>query len=248
MIKPYSEIKDLNIRCIDGRLGVIDDLLIDDEQWKVHHLVVSLNGPLRNQQVLIAPSVLTTANFELRHVAINLTRQQLFDSPPLDRKQPVSRQYEQALEKHYGRPVYWLSLALSTPRLLAKKFEESTQLAVDEHENTANLRSAEEICGYDIDNRGGQAGYVCDLTVNTDQWVIEELASHTGSWLSSKVSNVPARRIRNVDWLSRRISIAEVHDRERKRQNSLASGTPDAPHFEPSDATQRNETAFADAS
>jgi len=83
----------------DGEIGKVNDLYFDDDQWTVRYLV-DKTGFL-GRQVLIAPVAITEINNDQEMIRVNLTREQIEDSPPLDREKPLSRDLETKIIEHY---------------------------------------------------------------------------------------------------------------------------------------------------
>ena len=103
----YKDLIGRNIVATDGELGPIKDILFDDRTWKVRYFVVNTSKWLIGRKVLLSPSSfapLGTRDDGLFYV--NLTRDEVKDSPPLDFHQPVSRQYEALLHTHFAWEPY----------------------------------------------------------------------------------------------------------------------------------------------
>ena len=66
-----------------------------------------------DRQVLISPKTLGIVNKDAQNIAVNLTKKQIEDSPPLKSDEPVSRQFEESYYKYFAVPTYW-----ETPTML----------------------------------------------------------------------------------------------------------------------------------
>jgi hypothetical protein len=89
-------------------MGKVKDFYFDDQHWTVRYLVADTGNWLPGRQVLISPHALVAAIKEDEHIAVDLTRRQIEDSPSLASDKPVSRQFEEAYYAHYGWPSYWV--------------------------------------------------------------------------------------------------------------------------------------------
>ena len=76
----------------------------DDRHWTIRYLVADTGNWLSDRQVLISPYALGAVNKEEQHIAIDLTKKQIEDSPSLNSDKPVSRQFEEG----YYR-VLWMA-------------------------------------------------------------------------------------------------------------------------------------------
>lgn len=90
----------------DGEIGEVHDFLIDDHAWLVRCLVVDVD--IIRRKVLISPIAIDQFDWSQHRLSINHTKYEVRYSPGIDVDQPVSRQQETRLHKHYGWPLYWL--------------------------------------------------------------------------------------------------------------------------------------------
>ncbi|MDX9710166.1 MAG: PRC-barrel domain-containing protein [Trichloromonas sp.] len=75
----------------DGEIGKVKEFYFDDQHWTIRYLVADTGTWLAGRQVLISPYAMRAVNAEKQHIEINLTKQQIEDSPPLESDKPVSR-------------------------------------------------------------------------------------------------------------------------------------------------------------
>jgi hypothetical protein len=207
MRKRFKEFENMRLKSLDGVIGVVEDLLIQDDSWIVRYLVVKVQNTLPVRRVLISTSVIHGHDFAERIIPTTLDSQQVIKSPLLDHNQPVSRQYEEALVEYYGWPIYWLGRAVQLSPQTLEEFAaaEATQF-VSENES-ADLRSAKEICGYRIMANNGDAGYMKDLVVNVRSWTVDYATAEPSSWLPSESSMFSTEHIENIEWADRKIVV-----------------------------------------
>jgi hypothetical protein len=55
MLRTIKELHDYTIGAIDGVIGHVKDLYLDDQAWVVRYLVVDTGGWLSGKKVLISP-------------------------------------------------------------------------------------------------------------------------------------------------------------------------------------------------
>ncbi len=79
---------------MDGRLGVVDDLIVDDEDWQLHYYVLRVARPEHDHLTLAA--VHWTEQFlEKRNtVGLDLSRETVHNSPPYEPSAPINRDYD----------------------------------------------------------------------------------------------------------------------------------------------------------
>jgi hypothetical protein len=96
-----------HIHARDGRIGHVDDLLIDPEGWAVRYLVIDTGAWWPGKRVLLVPRALAPAPAEGRTLQVELTREQVRNGPAFDPEQTIDRALEEKFLGYYGYAVYW---------------------------------------------------------------------------------------------------------------------------------------------
>jgi hypothetical protein len=107
MLWDASVVKGCGIEAHGGRLGTVSDFLFEDAKWLIRWLVVDTGHWLSGRKVLLPPSALGHPDPQLRRFPVNLTMQQVKDSPDIDTDRPVSRQMESHVYDYNGWDPYW---------------------------------------------------------------------------------------------------------------------------------------------
>jgi len=185
----------------DEEFGRARDFYFDERDWRVRYLVVDTGGWLPGREVLIAPGEMGPPDAERSVVPVNLTREQIENSPPVQSDMPISRQQELELAQYYNWATEWdtgplarwvgESVAWETPRRERTKHEEQRR---------SHLRSVEEIAGYHIQAAGGEIGKVDDVLAEADSWLIRYVVVDTGGWLSDRLVLLAPEWIQQVSW------------------------------------------------
>ena len=102
MLQPFDKLRGCKLAASDGEIGEVSEFYFDDRQWTVRYLVVTTGSWLKGRHVLIAPGAFGEFDAQSGTLAVNLTQEQVRNSPPLDSDKPVSRQHESELHRHYG--------------------------------------------------------------------------------------------------------------------------------------------------
>ena len=100
-LRSYDAVVGYHIHANDGDIGHVAGMLIDEQTWAVHYLVVDTSNWWLGHQVLIAPQWIEAVNWLGRTVAVSITRQAVKDAPAYDPQAAVSREAEDQLYKHY---------------------------------------------------------------------------------------------------------------------------------------------------
>jgi uncharacterized protein YrrD len=98
------EVEGYHVAATDGEIGHVEDFFIDDEDWAIRLLGIDTRNWLPGRNVVIAPSWLHGIDWAKRRVEVDLTRQQIKDSPEYDPTLTVDEAYLERLSAHYGRP------------------------------------------------------------------------------------------------------------------------------------------------
>ena len=169
--------------------------------WTIRYLVADTGNWLTGRQVLISPYALAAVNNEEQHITVDLTKQQIEDSPSLNSDKPVSRQFEQTYYGYYGYPRYWNGPYMWGPYPNIVRDREQWDKsnpggkALDPH-----LRSTHQVSGYHIQAADGEIGHVEDFIIDDETWAIRYLIVDTRNWWPGKKVLVSPQWIERVSW------------------------------------------------
>jgi uncharacterized protein YrrD len=224
MLINARDMKGAAIIARDGAIGEVDDLYFDDEKWTVRYLVVNAGAWLFRRDVLVSPISIEKVDEAKNRVLVNLTRDQVKDSPDIDTQRPVSRQHETAFMDYYGYPYYWGGPYLwgdaSFPATLAMPPAAESQMAAAatarrreiEDSYDERLRSVNEVRGYHIEAADGEIGHVDDFIVNERDWAIRFIVIKTGGWLSGRKTLVSPHSIEGISWTESKMFVSLTRD------------------------------------
>jgi len=208
MLVSVEHLRGYALLAADGEIGRAESLLFDDESWLVRYLLVDTGGWLTGRRVLIAPVALRTPDHAARRLPVELTRKQVEESPDMDLRQPVSRQEEMELFRHYAWVPYWPGSELGD---IAPIFpaEES------EGETDPHLRNTREVEGYRIAATDGLLGHVEDFILQEERWAIRYLVVDVGRWLAGRRVLLAPSWVENIDWGAREVVVNLSRDEVR---------------------------------
>ena len=107
-LRSTREVIGYYIEARDGDIGHVEDFILDDATWAIRYMVVDTRNWWPGKQVLVAPQWVTEIRWGDTQVQVDMTREQIKNSPEFDPAAPVNRVYEEQLFDYYGRPKYWL--------------------------------------------------------------------------------------------------------------------------------------------
>ncbi len=103
-LRSAAEVTGYTIGASDGSIGDVIDFLTDLDNWKIRWLAVDTGRWLPGRQVVLAPDWIRHFNWAESTVEVDLTREQVRNSPPFDPSLGLHREYENRLYEYYGRP------------------------------------------------------------------------------------------------------------------------------------------------
>jgi len=186
--------------------------------WLVRGLVVETGKWLSGRKVLLPPSVLGHVDPKGHEFSVELTMQQVKDSPDIDIDRPVSRQMETNIYDHYGWTPYWgksiftdsygyVGGAMTASAVLGSRRREENFAETQRSDGDPHLRSIEAVTGYHIHASDGEIGHLKDFLVEDADWSIRYLIVDTKNWWPGKKVLISSRSAREIDWTDRLINL-----------------------------------------
>jgi len=197
----------------DGEIGEVKEFYFDDDTWIVRYLIVDTGNWLFGRVVLISTQAIVNADWVKKIFSVNLTKEQIKNSPDINTDLPVSRQEETKLQKYYPWVQYWGGgsgelaispgpLAMGLPR--TNLTEEET---VEEQNTNKHLRSTDRVTGYKIKATDGEIGEIEDFILDETKWEIDFLLVDTRKWLPGKKVLISPKLINEIDWENSIVSV-----------------------------------------
>jgi hypothetical protein len=97
-----------DIEAIDGEIGHLDGFVVDDEAWSIRYIEVATRNWWPGKKVLVSPAWIERVSWADSRVYTGLSRDAIRNAPEYVESTPITREYENRLYFHYGRPPYWL--------------------------------------------------------------------------------------------------------------------------------------------
>jgi len=207
-----NELTGYHLQAKDGEIGKILQVYFDDQQWVTRYFVVRTGNWLLGQEVLIVPSTVTGIDVENQHLIVDLSLEQIKNSPPVNTEVPVSRHYEEQYYAYYGWQPYWSAGSLPTAIGPLPAIYTPVDVEKPEKPEHPNLRSSKEVSRYHLHAEDDQVGRVADFLLEEETWSIAYLEIDTGSWFASKKVLISPSWIQKVDWAKREVSVNVVAD------------------------------------
>jgi len=201
MLCKVSELKGYTLDSLNGKIGEVNEFYFDDRHWTIRYLVADTGNWLTDRQVLISPYALVEVNMEEQLIAVNLSKEQIIESPSLDSDKPVSQQFEEDYYGYYDWPMYsdgpyiWGASPNIMRELGNRRKSTQAEKALDSH-----LRSTHEVSGYHIQALDGEVGHVEDFIIDDETWAIRYLIVDTRNWWPGTKVLISPQWIERVSW------------------------------------------------
>jgi hypothetical protein len=199
MLRKLKELTKYNIAASDGALGSVKDFYYDDLEWQVRYLVVDTGNWLPGRLVLVSPVSLGRVDRPAGQLHVNLTQDQVRNSPGVETNKPVSRRKETELADYYAWPYYW-GARIGGGAAAAAALAERRADKRDPEPRDSNLRSVKEVTGYHIEAKDGAMGHVEDFIADEENWTVRYMVVDTRNWLPGKKVLIAPCLIESVRW------------------------------------------------
>ena len=106
-LRSLDEVVGYYIKATDGEIGHIGDMIFDDTDWSIKYIVVDTGKFFSGKKVLLSLDWVGDFDWASGTVSVDLTAENIKNSPKYDPENPINREYELQLYDYYGRPKYW---------------------------------------------------------------------------------------------------------------------------------------------
>lgn len=102
-LRSTDEVIGYNISALDGEVGHVEDMIIENNDWAIHFWVVKTKNWLPGKKVLISPHWVNAISWEDKKVYVDMTVESIKSSPEYDSSLPLHIEYEGELNNYYGK-------------------------------------------------------------------------------------------------------------------------------------------------
>ena len=101
-LRSIAAVTGYHIHALDGEIGHVEDLFVEDADWSIHYLLVDTKNWWPGKKVLISPRSAQTIDWQHKLVNLSVNRQKVKDSPIYDASTTIDRPYERQFHSYYG--------------------------------------------------------------------------------------------------------------------------------------------------
>jgi hypothetical protein len=106
-LRSAEAVTGFEIEAADGDIGHVQGFVVDDEAWAIRYIEVATRNWWPGKKVLVSPAWIDRMNWPDSKVYSGLSRGAIQSAPEYVESVPITREYENRLYAHYGRPPYW---------------------------------------------------------------------------------------------------------------------------------------------
>ncbi len=228
MKRSVKELLGYDIQVKDGTKGIVNDFLFDEESWTIRYMMTDIGNLFVDKKILIPRVFFEKPDWSKRLFLVHMTKDELKNSPKLEKHKPASREFEHKLNKFYNIENYWTTSYVPTfgvPEMVVPMHQrDDSPKTVKDPQIDTSLRSFQEIKGYMIECLDEKHGYVTDFIVDDENWKIIYMIIDMGNvFKKEKRVMLAVNWINEIDYKDKKISI-----------NHTSKVLEESPDFDPS--------------
>lgn len=100
-LRSAEQVKGYAIEARDGSIGHVEDFVIDTSSWEIRFIVIDTRNWLPGRKVVVPVRAVKAVDWHERHVAVDLDRETIKESPEYDDSQPLSSDAEKQLSGYF---------------------------------------------------------------------------------------------------------------------------------------------------
>ncbi|HEX5490524.1 MAG TPA: PRC-barrel domain-containing protein [Candidatus Udaeobacter sp.] len=181
----------------DGDIGHVKDFYFNDQQWAIRYVVADTGAWLPGRLVLLPSRAFGNLRQDDDCLLVNLTRQQIENSPAIESHKPVSLQYQ----------AYWDGVETWGPGGFPEAPPPPHLMPSEPGSDDLHLQSAQALSGYSIQTSEGAIGHVIDFIMDDRSWTICRLVVETGHWYSHKEIVISPKHIDRISYQESKVFV-----------------------------------------
>jgi len=99
-LRSAEEVRGYHIHASDGEIGHVEDFPVEDDDWRIHYLVVDTKNRWPGNKVLVSPLSVRAIQWTDRRLMLGIDRQRVKDSLAYDPLAEVDPIYEKNIHKY----------------------------------------------------------------------------------------------------------------------------------------------------
>lgn len=101
-LRSTHKITGYRIHAVDGKIGDVEDFIIDDTSWRVCYLVINTGHWFPGKKVIIPPKLIENIEWDTSEILVHATEENIRNSPEYNPGEEISKSYDANLQNYYG--------------------------------------------------------------------------------------------------------------------------------------------------
>ncbi len=106
-LRSTSELEGYDVTAAGTNVGTVSDFLIEVSTWAVRYLRISTDDDSRGADLFISPHWTDEISWADRRIGLSVASERLYATPRVGTDGTLSREEEEELHRHFGKPGYW---------------------------------------------------------------------------------------------------------------------------------------------
>jgi sporulation protein YlmC with PRC-barrel domain len=102
-LQNFNEVEGYSIHVTDGKLGHVEDFIIDDNSWQIVFLIIDTSSWPWGKKVILPINQVETIDFGLREAKVNLNSETVKNAPEFDSSRLYEDNYGMSLHDYYEK-------------------------------------------------------------------------------------------------------------------------------------------------
>ena len=201
MLIQAGDLWKFSLSTVDGAVGRVEDLQINDRRWIVSDIVVGVGHWLMDWLVIVKPASVVGIDETQRSLRLALTSDEVAHAPGLVTHPSVSLQHHVQPYEYLGLPLMVGELEAVDHGLAGALLQSGRSVArIDRH-----LRSMRELTHYRIEADGRTAGFVEDWIIDPSDWNVRYAVVRVPVASSRRHVLVPVEWLGPISWTARAV-------------------------------------------
>lgn len=107
-LRSAQEVAGYEVECENDCIGSVEDFFIEEDGWIIRYLLIDIRRWIKERRVIVSPEWVSEIDWLGEEIEVDLTKNQIENSPEFDPSEAPTRKYETALYDFYHQPGYWL--------------------------------------------------------------------------------------------------------------------------------------------
>lgn len=101
-LRSFKEVEGYHVKALDSKLGQVDDILVDEDDWQIVYLVIDTgNYKAWSKKVLMSINWMDEINYTEREISIKLHTDTIKKAPEYDGLSTINSAFENSLYEFY---------------------------------------------------------------------------------------------------------------------------------------------------